>query len=115
MNDIQQKKIERYVKGWPFMTSREQSQVIDYIVDMYKEQISEYRTMFEQSVKTVDLSKQLIEELQMIRNDQQKQLDMLHEFIGSNESIRKAFGLYEVRHFCDELTKSAAEAQSGDK
>jgi hypothetical protein len=113
MNDIQHKKLERYVKGWPFMTPDEKLKAIKYILVIHKEQVEQYESELELSNKTLSLSEQLIKQLQEERKDQQQQLDRLHTFIESDESIQESYALYEGRLACFLLTKDAAREQQG--
>jgi hypothetical protein len=113
MNDIQQKKLERYVKGWPFMTPDEKLKAIKYILVIHKEQVEQYESELELSNKTLSLSEQLVKQLQEERKDQQQQLDRLYTFIESDESIQESYALYEGRLACFLLTKDAAREQQG--
>ncbi|PAD36348.1 hypothetical protein [Terribacillus saccharophilus] len=115
MNDIQQKKLERYVKGWPFMTPDEKFDAIKYILVIHKEQVEHYENALQLAYKTLSKSEQLVEELQVIRKDQQRQLDKLYSFIEINESIQEEYDLYEGRLACIFFNEGESEMSSVNK
>ncbi|PAF21733.1 hypothetical protein CHH49_09835 [Terribacillus saccharophilus] len=115
MNDFQQKKLERYVKGWPSMTLDEKFEAIKYILVIHKEQVEQYESALELANKALSKSEQMVEELQDIRKDQQRELDKLYSFIEINEFIQEEYDLYEGRLACIFFNEDESEMSSVNK